>query len=119
MLVYPVFLLLTRGIGEVSSLLIIGGYSALLLCGNAATTVMILEAFPRHHRATGVSMIYSLGTTTFGAFCPFIVAWLISVTGNPMVPAWYLLAALCITLFALVQFPGNQEQLPLHHAGAL
>jgi MFS family permease len=118
-LVYPAFLLLTRGIGEVSSLLVIGGYSALLLCGNAATTVMILEAFPRHHRATGVSMIYSLGTTIFGAFCPFIVAWLIGVTGNPMVPAWYLLAALCISLFALVRFPGNQEQLRLRNAGAL
>lgn len=123
-LVYPAFLLLTRGIGEPFSLLVIGSYSALLLCANAATTVMILEAFPRHHRATGASMIHSVGSTIFGAFCPFIVAWLIGITGNPMAPAWYLLAALCISLFALFYFPGNQERLRsirpvLHCAGVV
>jgi MFS family permease len=110
-LVYPVFHLLTTGIGEPLSLLVIGGYSLLLLCSNAATIVMILEAFPRHHRATSISVISSLGTTIFGGFCPFVVAWMIGVTGNPMAPAWYLLAAMCISLFALIQFPDSLERL--------
>ncbi|SED99768.1 MFS transporter [Pseudomonas costantinii] len=110
-LVYPVFLLLTSGIGEPLSLLVIGGYSLLLLCSNAATIVMILEAFPRHHRATSISVISSLGTTIFGGFCPFIVAWMIGVTGNAMAPAWYLSAAMCISLFALILFPDSLERL--------
>ncbi|MDB5979015.1 MAG: transporter [Pseudomonas sp.] len=110
-LVYPVFLLLTHGIGEPLSLLVIVSYSALLLGSNAVTTVMLLEAFPRHHRATGTAMIYSVGTTIFGGFCPFIVAWLMGVTGNPMAPAWYLLAALCLSLFALFRFPGSRAGL--------
>lgn len=123
-LAYPAFILLTRGIGAPFSLLVIGCYSTLLLCSNAVTTVMMLEAFPRHHRATGVSMIYSLGSTIFGGFCPFIVTWLIGVTGNPMAPAWYLLLALCISLFALIRFPDNQDRLRsirpvLHCAGVI
>ncbi|WP_343216077.1 MFS transporter [Collimonas antrihumi] len=108
-LVYPVFLLLTYGVGEMLSLLIIGAYTALALCNNAATRVMLMEAFPLHHRATGMATIYSIGTVIFGSFCPFIVTWLIGVTGNPMAPAWYLLAALCVSLFALLLFPDAVE----------
>jgi hypothetical protein len=109
LLVYPTFLLLTRGVSEYLSLLVIGVFSTLALCSNAAYTVMMLEAFPRHQRATGVSIIYSFGVTIFGGFCPFIVTWLISVTGSPMAPAWYLLAALGISLFALTRFPNAAD----------
>jgi MHS family proline/betaine transporter-like MFS transporter len=109
-LAYPCFFALTQNMGEPLSLLIIAGYSALLLSNNAATTVMMLEAFPSHHRATGVSMIYSFGVTIFGAFCPLLVTWLIKVTGDPLAPAWYLLTALCISLFALIYFPDAIEE---------
>jgi MHS family proline/betaine transporter-like MFS transporter len=108
-LVYPAFLALTHGVGELASLLIIGGYAAVALSNGGASSVMMLEAFPRHHRAVGMSMIYSFGVTLFGGFSPFIVTWLIAQTGNPMAPAWYLLAALCISLFALSRFPNDVE----------
>jgi MFS family permease len=100
---------LTHGAGVLLSLFIIGGYAAVALTNGGASAVMMLEAFPRHHRATGMSMIYSFGVTIFGGFSPFIVSWLMGVTGNPMAPAWYLLAALCISLFALIWFPETVE----------
>ena len=71
--------------------------------------MMILEAFSRYHRAAGMSMIYSFGVTIFGGFSPFIITWLIGATGNPMAPAWYLLAALCTSLYALLRFPDTIE----------
>ncbi|SFC85657.1 MFS transporter [Collimonas sp. OK412] len=108
-LTYPAFLVLTHGAGVLLSLFIIGGYAAVALTNGGASAVMMLEAFPRHHRATGMSMIYSFGVTIFGGFSPFIVTWLMGVTGNPMAPAWYLLAALCISLFALIWFPETVE----------
>jgi len=104
-LVYPAFLALTHGAGELLSLLIIGGYAAVALTNGGASAVMIMEAFPHHHRATGMSFIYSLGVAVFGGFAPFIVTWLIGVTANPMAPAWYLLTLLCISLFATIRFP--------------
>ena len=109
-LVYPVFFLLTSGIGEPASLLLIAAFAALVLGNNAVFTVMMLEAFPRLHRATGMSIIYSFGVTIFGGFCPLIVTWLIKVTGNAMAPAWYLLAALTISLYAIVRFPLRVEE---------
>lgn len=105
-LIYPVFFALTHGVGLIASLLIIGGYAAVALTNGGSSSVMLLEAFPRHQRASGMSIAYSFGVVAFGGFSPFIVTWLIDATGNPMAPAWYLLAALCISLFALIRFPG-------------
>lgn len=104
-LLYPVFLVLIQGVGELASILVIAGYSVVVMGNNGVTTVMIMESFPLHHRATGMSMVYSLGVTIFGAFSPFFVTWLIGTTHNPMAPAWYLLGAMVISLFALVTFP--------------
>ncbi|MDB5991392.1 MAG: transporter [Herbaspirillum sp.] len=108
-LVYPAFLALTHGVGNTVSLLIIGGYAVAALTNGGAAWVMILEAFPRRYRATGMSMTDSFGATIFGGFAPFIAAWSIGATGNSMAPAWYLLAALCISLFALIRFPDVVE----------
>jgi MFS family permease len=109
LLVYPVFLALTQGVGEWLSLLIIGVYSVVAMGNSGVMTVMIMEAFPRHHRATGMSMTYSIGVTLFGAFSPFFVTWLIGTTHNPMAPAWYLLGALFISLLALIGFPSDRR----------
>lgn len=108
-LVYPAFLALTHGVGNMVSVLIIGGYATMALTNGGASWVMILEAFPRRYRATGMSMTDSFGATIFGGFAPFIAAWLVGATGNPMAPAWYLLTALCISLFALIRFPDAVE----------
>lgn len=105
MLVYPMFLALTQGVGELASLLIITGYSVVAMGNNGVSNVMIMESFPKRYRATGMSIIYSLGVTIFGAFSPFFVTLLIGATHNPMAPAWYLLGAMSISLFALVKFP--------------
>lgn len=43
---------------------------------------MMMEALPRHHRATGMSIMYSVGVTIFGGFAPLIVTWLIAATGS-------------------------------------
>jgi len=110
MLVYPAFLALTHGIGELDSLLVICAYAAVALSNAGVNSVMVLEAFPSRFRASGISITYSFGVMTFGAFSPVIVTWLIHATGNPMAPAWYLLAALCISLFALIRFPATLEE---------
>jgi MFS transporter, MHS family, proline/betaine transporter len=104
-LTYPAFLALRMGVGDVTALLIILAYVAVALSNAGASTVMMLEAFAPQHRAAALSIMYSFGVAIFGGFSPLIVTWLIAVTGNPMMPAWYLTAAIGITLFALQRFP--------------
>jgi hypothetical protein len=50
-------------------------------------------------------VIYSVGVVVFGGFSPLIVTWLIDATGNPMVPAWYLIVAMTLSLAGLTRFP--------------
>lgn len=108
-LVYPAFSLLTHTVNMGLSLLIICSYAAVALSNGGVNAVLVLEAFPRQHRAAGMSIIYSFGTTLFGGFSPFIVTWLIDATGSAMAPAWYLSAALAISLIALHRFPERRQ----------
>jgi MFS transporter, MHS family, proline/betaine transporter len=112
---YPVFFALTHGIGHVTALAIIAVYVAFSLNNAGASSVLTLEAFPRHRRAAGLSVIYSVGVVIFGGFSPFLVTWLIHVTGNAMMPAWYLMAATAITLYALNRFPEDIDARVLRH----
>ncbi|WP_321818594.1 MULTISPECIES: MFS transporter [unclassified Paraburkholderia] len=75
-----------------------------------AGPVLMMEAFPRKHRAAGMSMMYSFGVTIFGAFAPLAVTWLIGATGSPMAPAFYQLSALLITFAALLLYPGHPDR---------
>ncbi|MDF3838014.1 MFS transporter [Cupriavidus basilensis] len=106
-LVYPNFLLLSSGPGLPLTVALIGAAVALMSVGSGAGAALMMEAFPRHHRATGMSVMYSLGVTVFGGFAPLIVTWLIGATGSNMAPAWYLLASACISLCALALFPSH------------
>ncbi|MGH8160374.1 MAG: MFS transporter [Rhodanobacter sp.] len=112
---YPVFWSLTHGAGHVAALAIIAVYVAISLNNAGASSVLMLEAFPRHRRAAGLSVIYSVGVAIFGGFSPFLVTWLIHVTGNAMMPAWYLMAATGITLYALNRFPEDIDARELQH----
>ena len=58
-----------------------------------AVYAFLPEAFPKAVRSSGLSVLYALGVTIFGGTTQFVVAWLIDWTGDPMVPAWYQIAA--------------------------
>jgi MHS family proline/betaine transporter-like MFS transporter len=102
---WPAFWWLTRGVGDVAALVVIAAYVGFAVNNAGAGSVLMMEAFPRHRRAAGLAVIYSFGVVLFGGFSPFVVTWLIHRTGNPMMPAWYLMAANGISLCALYLFP--------------
>ncbi|MGV2287957.1 MFS transporter [Trinickia sp. YCB016] len=102
---YPVFWALNHGVSDIAALVIITVYVAVAVNNAGASSTMMLEAFPKHQRAAGVAVIYALGVVIFGGFSPFLVTWLIELTRNPMVPAWYLMAATVVTLVGLNRFP--------------
>jgi len=52
-------------------------------------------------RTTGLSLSYNLSVTFFGGFAPFILTWLINVTGSKLAPSFYMMAAAAIGLLAL------------------
>ncbi|MFN8061350.1 MAG: MFS transporter [Vicinamibacterales bacterium] len=67
----------------------------------APAPAMLAELFPTRSRSTGLSVAYNLSILLAGAFGPFIVTWLISTTGNPLAPAFYVAAGASISALAV------------------
>jgi len=104
LLVYPVFLLITRAHGALPILLGTGLISALVALGTSMGTLLILEAFPARVRVSGFAISHALAVTLFGGTAQFIITGLIKWTGDPLSAAWYVAPACLVSVFALLAF---------------
>ena len=88
------------------------------LAGIAAPPILtaITEALPQQVRAGALATIYALALSVFGGSTQFAVAWLIGVTGNRLVPGWYMMVALIFGLGAMFMMretrPGARRRAP-------
>jgi MFS family permease len=78
--------------------------SSSTLAGTTAL-VAITESLPRQVRAAGFGLIYAGSISVFGGSTQFMAAWLTQLTGNPLTPAWYMIGAVLLGLFALAHLP--------------
>lgn len=76
-----------------------------IACFSGPGPAAIAEIFPTRTRTSGLSIGYSLAVALFGGFAPFIATWLITRTGNPVAPAWYLIGAAVVTLVVVASLP--------------
>jgi hypothetical protein len=76
----------------------------------------LTETLPKSIRGTGFSVAYSVSIAVFGGTTQLIATWLIHVTGSPMAPAWYLIAATALGQIALRLIA---ETAPVHTAKEL
>ncbi len=89
---YPLFLLAVDG-GSLASLLIALAINATFQALYTGVIPSILaEMFPTRVRYTGLSVSYGFAVVLFGGFAPLISTWLVAVTGNPLAPAFYIMA---------------------------
>lgn len=70
----------------------------------------ISESLPPSIRSGTLAIIYAFAISIFGGSTQFTVTWLIDVTGNPLAPAWYSMAAVIIGLIAMI---GLRESAPI------
>ena len=103
--IYPAFLLLNASPVLSTLLGVVVFLGALNAGGGAPIIITLAEIFPVEVRATGMSLVYALGVAIFGGFGQFIVTWLISATGSPIAPAYYVIACCASTLIALFSIP--------------
>jgi MFS family permease len=75
-----------------------------LLCTSAVLVVLggisfgpfaaaLTESLPRSIRGSTFGTTYAISIAVFGGTTQPIVTWLIHVTGNPLAPAWYMIAS--------------------------
>ncbi len=92
--VFPAFAIFTSPQSAPQTILV----TNLILSFVFATTIgavyaFLAEAFPQSVRSSGLAILYALGVSIFGGTTQFVVAWLIDASGDPMVPAYYQIAA--------------------------
>jgi MFS family permease len=102
---YPAFLLMIRQPGAVTLLSMSGLIAALGSLSAGPGLVAITELFPRAIRSAGLSVAYAVIVTVFGGTTQLVVTYLIGVTGDPLSPAYYLIATSVIGVLAMFAFP--------------
>jgi MHS family proline/betaine transporter-like MFS transporter len=100
---YPVFLVIATG----GSALVNAAGSAflaiLIAAGAAPLFSFMAEMFPTTVRSSSISIGCNASVMLFGGTAPFISTYLISATGNPVSPSFYLVAAAaCAALTSLL-----------------
>ncbi|EJU13518.1 major facilitator family transporter [Sphingomonas sp. LH128] len=71
--------------------------------------------FPTPVRFAGFAIAYNLSTSLFGGTAPAVNAWLIDRTGDPLMPA-YLMIAACVVGLAALRFTDETARQPLRAA---
>ncbi len=101
-LILPIFFWIIR---VHSGFALIAGSVGLNFVGSVsggAFYVAIAETLPKRIRGGAFAIIYASAIALFGGTTQLVITWLIQVTGNPMAPAWYLLAATIVGQIALM-----------------
>ncbi len=90
--------------------LIIYGIFCIFSFGAAVAIVpsVLAESFPTEIRYTGVGIVYNLSFATTGGLAPMIIFYLISSTGNILMPAVYFIAVSIIALLGIALYPKKQ-----------
>lgn len=100
-IIYPCFLWLAADRTLPVLLLVVSGLSLLYTLHAVPALTMLAEMMARQVRATGTSVATSIGLSLFGGTTQLFVVWLIAVTGSAVSPAFFLMAALALSVLPL------------------
>lgn len=99
----PMFMLMsTNMVGAIIAFAVLG----LLYVPQLSTISATFPAmFPTQVRFAGFAIAYNVSTSLFGGTAPAVNDWLINMTGENLVPAFYMMGACVIGMLALIKVP--------------
>jgi MHS family proline/betaine transporter-like MFS transporter len=98
---YPVFWIMHTWPSLATAIFAVGWLNLIKAGYSGILPSLLSEQFPVETRAVGVAFSYSVSVTIFGGFAPLVATWLISSTGDPLSPAYYLMFSALLSLIAL------------------
>ncbi len=89
---YPLYMLVSAGtfVALLAAQLVVAVIQSFY---TGTIPVILAEMFPTRVRYTALSVSYGFSVAIFGGFSPFAATYLISATGNPLAPAYLVMAA--------------------------
>lgn len=116
LLVYPMYLWMVDS--RSGAVMLIA--NAILCIGSmpyGAFYAGLAESLPKGIRGSGFATIYAIAIASFGGTCQLVITWLIHVTGSPMAPTWYLVAAGIVGQVAMLLMPESAPVRVAREAG--
>jgi MFS transporter, MHS family, proline/betaine transporter len=110
LLIYPAIWAMNQHPGVPLALAMVALVTAVSCIGGAPMLLLLMEMFPASVRASGLSVIYSIGVALFGGSAQFIVTWLLAKTGNPMSLALYMIVCGIVTFCAMASLPEPRQR---------
>jgi len=101
--VIPLYMLMATGL--VGAIAGFGGLGLLYVPQLATISATFPALFPTQVRFAGFAIAYNVSTSIFGGTAPAIGSGLISLTGNELMPAFYMMLSCLIGLAALRFMP--------------
>lgn len=100
LLTYPAMLVMSQGsVGSsIAAMSMLGVFVAMFNGGCGAAMV---ELFPTAIRYGSIAIAYNLTVAVFGGVTPLASASLITLTGDPLSPAWYVMITAAISFIAV------------------
>jgi MFS family permease len=89
--------------------IVVAVLATLTAMSGAASLVAVPELIPTAIRSTTLSLVYAIAATVFGGTTQLVVTWLMAATGDPVSPAWYIVATSAISLVAMALLPETRD----------
>jgi MFS transporter, MHS family, proline/betaine transporter len=99
---YPMFRAITDAPSVLTLFIVQFLYSLLQMFYTGTIAPVLAELFPTRVRFTGLSVSYGLAVTLAGGTAPFVATLLVHQTGNPVAPAYYVMALALVSGIAML-----------------
>lgn len=99
---YPLFYLLNHTNSLEMILFVQTSIVVLIIPFAAIMPALFAEMFPTEIRYTASSLASNIAASLFGGTAPLVATFLISISGNPNSPGWYLIGAGLVTLLTVI-----------------
>ncbi|MEO8926374.1 MAG: MFS transporter [Caulobacteraceae bacterium] len=113
--VWPAYVLMVRHHNAATLLIAVTVLATSLALTSAAVFVAITESLRKELRGGVFGAVYAIAVATFGGTTQLVITWLIKATGDPLAPAWYVIA---FTLVGLIASLAMRETAPGRAAAA-
>lgn len=111
LIVFQAYVAMTAPGSTLETLLLVNmGLNFLLALANGGLYAVLTQAFPKSVRSSGLSIAYAISVTVFGGSTQLVITWLLEILGDPLVPAWYQIAANIVSILALVLITNAREK---------
>jgi MHS family proline/betaine transporter-like MFS transporter len=107
---YPCYYWMIHAPSMISILSVESVFAVLTSAATSSVPAASAQLFPTAVRSTGLAISYNIGASLFGGFSPFILTWLLHVTGDKFMPAHYAMLFFALGLIGVLMLRTDKDE---------